>query len=296
MEYFVADTYANAKRVGAPYKNDKGRLYTKIKYECPRCSGKGIIAARIENGQLIPIPVDGGVCYQCGGAGSISKVVRLYTEKEYNSMKNSAEKAKARKEQEQKEKMDREFAGNKAKWLADNGFNADGETYMYFGDSYSIKDELKAAGFKFDYLLKWHIAEVPDMYADKVVKFSVDQLYNFSAWGKGFQLEGAQKIVDTKIAELNGDDKTEWYGEVGTKIEKRKMIISRKTSFEGRYGYTNILAFVDDEGYNFQWFTATNQLYEIGSTVYVSGIIKAHDEYKGRKSTTLTRCKIKGVD
>lgn len=296
MEYFVADTYANAERVGAPYKNEKGKLYTKIKYKCPRCGGLGIIASRVENGHIVPIPVAQGICFQCDGAKYITKEVRLYTEKEYNSMKASAERAKERKDQEQKEKMKRDFAANKEKWLADNGFNKNGETYMYFGESYEIKDELKAAGFKFDYLLKWHIAEVPDQYRDKVAMFTVDQLYEISAWGKGVQKEDAQKIVENRVMELNGVEETEWFGNIGDKIDKVRMTLSRKSGFEGRYGYTNIYIFTDKERHKFQWFTATNQTAAVGSEVYVSGTIKSHDEYKGSKTTTLTRCKIKSVD
>ena len=294
MEYFVADSYKNAERVGEPFKNEKGNLCTKIKYKCPRCSGLGLIAARVENDHIVPIPVDGGVCYQCRGARFISKVVRLYTEKEYNSMKNAAEKAKARKEQEQKEKMEREYAATKEKWLADAGFNAQGETYMYYGESYSIKDELKAAGFKYDTLLKWHIAN-PAGYEDKVIKFHVDDLYTFSAWGKGYQNANAQELVDKAVAKATGAADAEWFGEVGEKISKMTMKLVRKGGFEGRFGYTNIFTFVDAEGHVFTWFTATDQPFEVGEELFVNGTIKAHDEYKGTKSTVLTRCKLQGV-
>lgn len=295
MEYFTADSYKNAERIGNPYEI-KNKLYTKIKYECPRCSGLGIIASRVENGHIVPIPVAGGVCFQCEGRKFITKEVRLYTQKEYEANKAAAEKTKARKEQERKEQMEREFESNRAKWLAEAGFNPQGETYMYYGESYSIKDELKAAGFKFDYLLKWHIAEVPAGYENEVIKFTVDELYTMSAWGKGYQNSDAQKIVEDRVAQATGAADTKWFGEVGTKIEKRRVTLFRKGGFEGRYGYTSIITFVDEDGYIFQWFTATNPIYEVGSEVYLSGTIKAHDEYKGKKTTTLTRCKLKGVE
>ena len=296
MNYFVADSYKNAERVGQPFENEKGNLCTKIKYQCPRCSGKGIIVARVENGQLIPIPVDGGVCYQCGGAGFISKIVRLYTEKEYNSMKNNAEKAKARKEQEQKEKMEREFAATKEKWLAEAGFNAQGETYMYFGESYSIKDTLKAAGFIFNPLLKWHTPQIPEGYEDRVIKFAVDELYTFSAWGKGVQNENAEKLIEDRIFQIAPPAHTEWYGQVGDKVDKIKVTLIRKGGFESRFGYTNVLTFVDGEGHSFVWFTSTNPIFEVNSKMYLSGTVKSHDEYKNVKNTVLTRCKLKGVE
>ena len=37
----------------------------------------------------------------------------------------------------------------KGKWLEENGFSHLGETYVVMGNSYSIKDALKEAGFKF---------------------------------------------------------------------------------------------------------------------------------------------------
>lgn len=295
MEYFVADSYKNADRVGTPYKNDKGNLVTKIKYACPRCSGLGIIAARVENGHVVPIPVDGGICYQCGGAKYITKEVRLYTEKEYAAMQTGKERARVKKEQEQKEKMEREYEANRAKWLADNGFDAEGRTYMFYGDSYSIKDELKVAGFKFNPLLKWHKAD-PAGYEDKVIEFRLDELYTMSAWGKGTQNNNAEQIVEKRIAEVNGTADRQWYGEVGQKIDKIAMTLVGKGGFESRYGYTNILKFEDAEGHLFTWFTATEQEYAIGAKLFVSGTIKEHSEYKGVKSTTLTRCKLKGVD
>ena len=295
MEYFVADSYKSADRIGSPYKNDKGNLMTKIKYECSRCGGLGIIATRVENGHIVPIPVAQGVCFACDGKKYITKEVRLYTEKEYAAMQTSKERAKIKKEQEQKEKMEREYEANRVKWLEDNGFDAEGRTYMFYGDSYSIKDELKEAGFRFNPLLKWHRA-TPANYEDKVIEFKFEELYTMSAWGKGTQNENAQKIVEARVAEVNGSINREWYGKIGQKIDKILVTLVHKGSFESKFGYTNILKFEDAEGHLFTWFTATVREEEIGTKFYLNGTIKEFSEYKGEKSTILTRCKLKGVD
>ena len=291
---FTADSYKNAERVGEPFEQ-KGKIYQKIRMKCQRCSGLGIIANRVENGQIIPIPVAQGICFACGGAKYITKEVRLYTEKEYAAMQTGKERAKAKKEQEQKEKMEREYESNRAKWLEDNGFDAEGRTYMFYGDSYSIKDELKAAGFKFSPLLKWHKAD-PAGYEDKVIEFKFDDLYTMSAWGKGTQNADAEKIVEKRVAEVNGSADREWYGEIGQKLDKIVVTLVRKGGFESRFGYTNVLKFEDAEGHLFTWFTATVREEEVGTKFYLSGTIKEFAEYKGEKSTTLTRCKLKGVD
>ena len=59
-KFFVADSYKNMKVIGKPFENEKGKMVVRVKDKCPRCSGRGIIVARVENGQMIPIPVDGG--------------------------------------------------------------------------------------------------------------------------------------------------------------------------------------------------------------------------------------------
>ena len=59
-------------------------------------------------------------------------------------------------------------------WFAKNGFNEEGTTYVVMGDSYSIKDKLKAAGFKYDPDLKWH-APTPADFQTFEIKF--DEIY-----------------------------------------------------------------------------------------------------------------------
>ena len=44
----------------------------------------------------------------------------------------------------------------KAEWLEANGFNSKGETFILVGNTYSIKNELKEKGWKFNRILKWH--------------------------------------------------------------------------------------------------------------------------------------------
>ena len=65
----------------------------------------------------------------------------------------------------------------KEEWLKENGFNENEETYIYFpSDSYEIKETLKENGFKYNKTLKWHIAEIPLNFEDKVVKVTVDKV------------------------------------------------------------------------------------------------------------------------
>lgn len=70
---YLAETYSNAKIIGEPYTNSKGKQYVKIHMPCPRCGGSGLYG---------PISVNNGMCFWCGGSGNITKDVRAYTAKE----------------------------------------------------------------------------------------------------------------------------------------------------------------------------------------------------------------------
>lgn len=291
MEYYMADTYKNYKKIGEPFYNKNGKLATIAECKCDRCQ-KGIYVCRIENNQPVPHPAYGGVCLKCGGTGIIRKEVRLYTEKEYNTMKKSAEKAKAKKEAEREAKIKAEYAEKKAKWLEKNGFDAEGVTYIITGDSYSIKNELKAAGFKFDPVLLWHRASA-EKYEDRVIKVTIDEVIEFSAWGEGHYKTEAKEIIEKKIAATQPQSSSNWVGEIGEKYTVLPATLIKKGEFLNRFGHSNIFTFVDEHENIFIWFTTKNlDDIAINDKIELIGTIKSHNEYKNTKSTILTRCKI----
>lgn len=290
MEYVVSKSYRDWERIGEPY--DKGgKPYTKIKSKCDRCSGLGIIASRVENGEIIPIPVDGGICYKCGGSKYITKEVRLYTPHEMEVIERNYEAAKARKETARREQMEKEYAHKKEVWLETHGFAEDGSSYIVTGETYSIKDELKDAGFKYDPVLKWHRASA-DGYEDRVIKIKVDDFFEFSAWGDGHYITGAADKIEALLNQNTQPSTSEWQGEVGDHIKGLSVTLVRKTFFEGRYGITNVLTFEDENKNVYTWFTSTVMQREVGEQFKIKGTIKEHNEYKGVKSTILTRVKV----
>lgn len=289
----VAKSYRGAERVGEPFEKN-GKPYQRIKEKCDRCSGHGIIVARVENGQLIPIPVDNGICYTCGGRGYFIKEVRLYTEKELESMERANERVRQKKAEEREAKMKAEFAGNRIKWLDENGFNEDEVTYVYAGaDSYQIKDELKDAGFCFSSTLKWHKTTRDEKYTDNLIEVKLGDLAEWSAWGKASFNRDAQKIVEEKIAATQPKVDSEWIGEVGDKITNIKVQLIRKYTMDGKYGVTTLYGFQDENGNIINWWSSTFQEIEQGQwTTIIRATIKKLDEYKGIKQTVITRAKL----
>jgi hypothetical protein len=287
-KYVTADSYKSWEWESEPYEKD-GKLYVNLKTKCDRCTN-GIYAVGVENGHIKPHPAYGGVCLKCGGTGIMYKAgVRLYTPEEYEKNKKYAEKARQRKQEKREQEMLKTAAGRKANWLEKNGFDENGTTYIIFGDSYSIKDELKEAGWIFSYNFLWHKAD-PAGYEDRVVKLNLNEIGTWTTYGQIVFNENAADYIKGKLDAALPPSKSEWIE--GERLTKEKVTFVSKSGFDGYYGYTNIYNFETKDGNKITWFSSTNQKVEVGGEYLLSGRIKDRKEYRGEKVTVVTRCKI----
>lgn len=64
--------------------------------------------------------------------------------------------------------------------------------------------------------------------------------------------------------------------------------------FDTAYGYTTILKFRTAEGATLVWFASSSSIgrADVGKAYTLAGTVKKHDDYKGAKQTTLTRCTV----
>lgn len=290
---YVAPSYENFKIVGEPFKNEKGRLYVKVKGTCPRCGGSGHYSYN---------QMDGTRCYGCQGSGISVQTVRAYTEKEYNRMQAANERAREKKVAEREAKA-KDRIDNAAKYKHEAalklGFGENEKIYLVYGDdTYAIKDELKKLGGKFDPTFKWFFSkevELPEGY--HLCELAFDEVYDYNPGSKWANFkEDAKNIVARKIAELKGPSTSEFYP--GVEKERLRNITAKITSirgFEGMYGYTNVYTFTS-ENYVFVWMTSKSLNVTIGETVDLTGTIKKFDEYMGIKNTYLTRCIVKKIE
>ena len=291
---FVADSYKDMEIIGEPFKNEKGRLYVKVKGICPRCGGSGHYSYN---------QMDGTRCYGCMGSGISIQKVRAYTEKEYTRMQAANERARAKKEAE-KEAKARDLVENATKYKHEValklGFGENEKAYLVYGDdTFAIKDQLKKLGARFDPTLKWFFAEevaLPEGY--KLCEMSFDELYNYNINTKWAEFkEDAKAIVSRRINELKGPSTSEYYP--GAEKERIRNITAKVASirgFEGMYGYTSVYTFTSGN-YVFVWMTAKCDLdLTAGETVDLTGTIKKFDEYMGIKQTHLTRCVVKKIE
>ena len=293
----VAKSYEGYEYDETKAYEKNGKMYVSARCKCDRCT-KGVYVTRVENGQLIPHPAFGGVCLKCGGSGFITKEVRLYTDKEFEQMEKASIKATEKREAAREQKMKAEYANKREKWLEENCFNENLTTFVYFpADSFEVKDSLKDAGFHFSKNLLWHIANIPEGYEDKVVKIALNQVAEIGAWGEGFYRPGARTFVDGILKNCRPieESTSEWLFEEKERFYDYAVVLKSVRGMETRFGWTQLVKFEDANGNILQWWTAVEIKAEVGDQVLLTGTVKAHDEYKGVKSTTVTRCKIKAV-
>ena len=293
----VANSYVGYEYDETKAYEKNGKMYVSARCKCDRCT-KGVYVTRVENGQPIPHPAFGGVCLKCGGSGFITKEVRLYTDKEFEQMEKASIKAAEKREAAREQKMKAEYANKRAKWLEENCFNENLTTFVYFpADSFEVKDSLKDAGFKFNRSLLWHIANIPEGYEDKVVEINLDQIAEIGAWGEGYYKPDARTLVDDVLKNCRPieESTSEWLFEEKERFYDYAVVLKSVRGMETRFGWTQLVKFEDANGNILQWWTAVEIKAEVGDHVLLTGTVKAHDEYKGVKSTTVTRCKIKAV-
>lgn len=183
-------------------------------------------------------------------------------------------------------------------WLEKNGFNVGNEcTYCVYGDdTYSIKDWLKEQGCKYHPLLKWHSPEpldIPEGYG--MISFSFSEILEWDEKdGMGIFTEYAESFIDRKFKEAEGPSLSEYVGQIGERLRHITAIYKSTRGFSGKYGWTNIHTFQIGEDV-LVWFTAVDLNFEKGQVIDLSCTIKNHEEFRGVKTTQLSRCIVKEV-
>lgn len=186
----------------------------------------------------------------------------------------------------------------KAEWLEKNGFSQEGITYCVYGDdTYAIKDHLKELGFKFSPLLKWHcgnLIKLPEGYI--LIKFTFDDLCQWSEEDEtAYYYENAKEKIDRAFKEAAGPSLSEYIAEPGKRIRNLTAVFKSVRGFAGAYGWTNIYTF--ESGYNvLVWFTQKDLELEKGTVIDLTGTVKKHEEFRGVKTTQLSRCIIKEIN
>ena len=181
-------------------------------------------------------------------------------------------------------------------WLKREGFNEDGYTYVVKGETYSIKEELKADGFRFNKVLMWHQGTPPASYIEegRVEEIHWSVLIGFFAWGDGYYFPNAEEIVKSRTTIKEEVPESYWYEE--DVLEEVPVSLKTKVSYVGKYGLSYIYTFVSEQDNYFVWFTTKELEMEQNTNCLLSGKVKNRQTYNGINQTIVTRCKVKEVD
>ena len=268
---------AMTKRYGKPFieRVDKNGTEHWVDHNCPKCGGAGYIYGYEF--------VDNGRCWHCGGSGRRTHTWKVRTP-EY-----SAKLAARRDEKTRKKNL-----AERESFLLKNGFNAEGVTYVVIGNTFDIKDDLKAAGAKYSAELGWHFTDKSECFP--YVELTTEDCF----WENevaGLIWNDFWDIKDLITSRIPKDISTSVYlGEIGKKLT---VNVTLKKSYEVYNNFasayytttTYIHSFEDDDGNVIIWKTAT--FLEGDDKFTLTGTVKEHSEYKGVKQTVLTRCKVK---
>lgn len=252
-----------------------------------------------------------GRCFKCGGTGEVYAKWIERTPEYQSKLDDKRAKAAEKRAQEAETKRLAEYDNVREQSLAKQGFTKDGVTYLILGDTYSIKDEIKSKGGKFDPILGWHMdKKLPEysyltVYADEVGTF--DTYGNFyiggGKLGKAEINAWKKKVTNPSPFETPQTPTSKWIGEVGEKI-KEHVTITKIYEHPGTFGMVYFYTFKDKDGNVYTWgsskkltkpstfTTSIPDYYDIGDSFYIRGTIKDHREFRGEKQTVLTRCKI----
>lgn len=263
-------SYLRTDKNGTRYFNDT---------TCPRCGGRG-------GWEGWP----GFTCYECGGSGrSGGTIVKIYVP-EYEEKLRARRLAKAEKAAAERERLAIE---NRAENLKKAGFGKEEDKFVIYrvvGNTFPIKDELKALGCKFNYSVGWFSStSLKDYECQRLEEKDVLTESIYIEWKYKKEIENLF-IENIRAAAECG----EWVGNIGDKIQ---LDLSIDRRFENSYVFNghpviSYLYLMHDKNNNiFKWSTSSVYLNE-GENVELKGTIKEHTTYKYKKQTVITRCKI----
>lgn len=108
-------------------------------------------------------------------------------------------------------------------------------------------------------------------------------------------IHNAMKAIGAAIA-AREERKNKSNEHVGT-IKKREVFeltVTKLRDINTDFGTSVLFIMEDEKGNAFKWFASKDTGMEVGKRYKIKGTVKAHDEYQGRKQTSLTRCKNEG--
>ena len=174
------------------------------------------------------------------------------------------------------------------------GFTQFGYIWGLKGNTYPVKDELKAMGFRFSKTFLWTLvaADAPTDLPEGITPFKIE-------WDKISYISpatGEERLVsDKEITEYldslryEVSDETSFEGEIGERIERTVKVLSIK-EIHSNYGTSFLHQFETEDGNLLTWFTQSlKQNFEEGEECLIRATVKEHKVFRGKKQTVVSR-------
>lgn len=266
-------------------RTDKNGTKIYHDYTCTRCGGVGGAHCWDHTGWT---------CYKCGGTGRQDKpeIVKEYTPEYAKKL----EERRAKRHEKMRQARIQYVHEHLDELLTEKGFN-DGKIYAVIEENtYGIKEELKAAGAKWNSFLKrWTFTQKPSEWATVEVKWDEYLTLNEETGYFNYKDVDGVKLMESKMPKVE-KKVSEYVGNAGDKIErevKLEVIFTWTTKMAWKTVTMSMYKFVDSEGNVLVWKTASTDLYKYeGNTVKIKGTVKEHSIYKDVKQTVLQRVKV----
>lgn len=281
--------------------NDKKRVYIRTDrngtkyfadYTCKRCGGQG---------GLPQWTYTGYTCYECGGTGVAAKpeIFKEYTPEYEAKLEERRSKAREKKRLERIEQI----KGELPEIYQKHGFSSEGKIFVVTGNTYEIREELKAAGAKwFSALRSWGFTEDTDKYPTIQISFdecyTVDMETGYVNWNYE---TGNEDLIKSKMPKAENSLESSFIGSIGDKLDQVVTFVRyfeyERDSYSG-WGkeIARIYKFVDEHGNVLIWNTGSWKILQEGKQYNLKGKIKEHNTYNGENQTILTRCTITKVE
>lgn len=250
-----------------------GTKYYEETVACRRCNGTG----RLKQYQHIA----DGECFNCWGSGI-----------EDISWKEMTPEYEAKLEQRRLAKELKKVPEQNAKFFAHEGFDDEGNCWLVVDEA--NRDDLKAAGCRWNPVLGWHFMSKVEGYELHKVNVSEIGFANYVGAYIGFADNASDTVKSIRNSYAKIESTSEYIGSVGDKLETSVKHV-KTAGYDTMYGYMYVYTFADANGNLIVWKTGSVVEIDSSSSFVLKGTIKEHNEYKGEKQTIMTRCKIKAA-
>jgi hypothetical protein len=93
-----------------------------------------------------------------------------------------------------------------------------------------------------------------------------------------------------KATENSNEPESQWQGELKQRLRDIQVKVTYARTFEKEWGETTLYAFKDANGNIYKtWYSGNNWSCDVDETVLITGTVKKHSEFNGKKETMLNR-------